>query len=72
MTYRRVDADTLPPDLIWHVPPQHQGQIIEAAYAEAHPVASAACDGARYKKITDRSVGPCASTYYCLDDDDHS
>jgi hypothetical protein len=68
--YRYVPIDTrsVPSDLRWDVPPQNQGQIVEVAYADERPEPSPACRGSRYRRTTDRAVGPDAHEYEVLVD----
>lgn len=64
-TYRQIAETDLPAGVRFDVPPAEGGQAIEVAYADApRTSASLAARGAEYKRITDRSVGPRAVTYY--------
>lgn len=60
--YKRVFDIAEPTGLRWDVPPYHQGQIVEVAYADARPEAAPADSGAEYKRVTDRSDR--SVTYY--------
>jgi hypothetical protein len=62
VTYMSVSRDKLPEELRFDVPREHQGQTIEVAYADYPTEAGEACNGAKYRRETDRSDG--ATTYY--------
>jgi hypothetical protein len=67
--YRAISEARLPAGLRWDVPQQNQGQIVEVAYADERPEPSPACRGSRYRRITDRSIGPSAHEYAELVDE---
>jgi hypothetical protein len=65
-SYVGISASQVPAGMRWDTPPQHAGQPIEVQYGVLERSADLACNGAPYKRIVDRSVGPCAVSYYRL------
>lgn len=65
-SYVEISASQVPPDLRWDTPRRHAGQPIEVQYGAAEWSMDLACNGAPYKRIVDRSVGPSAISYYRL------
>jgi methylaspartate ammonia-lyase len=61
--YKKCDRSDLPNGLVWHTPRVHQGQHIEVQYAEPG-ARDELIEGARYKRVINRSVGPHDITYY--------
>lgn len=57
--YTAIPASEVPGDLVWIIPRRNQGQIVEVAYSNGVPdgrsVNYDADEGARYKRVTDRS-----------------
>lgn len=53
--YIPTDADKIPANVRWDVPRHNQGQIVEVAYADAHPGRDEACAGSKYRRVSDRS-----------------
>lgn len=54
--YKPIPASEVPQGLIFHVPRQNQGQIVEVAYASSSPGDyTEACHGDAYKRVTDHS-----------------
>lgn len=66
MKYEPCSAATVPSGVVWDVPPQHQGQHVTVAYARFPGEKTPACDGAKFKRVTDRSVGAQAHEYFRL------
>jgi hypothetical protein len=62
MPYKRITSDQLPKGLRFDVPKQNQGQAIEIAYGGFSRGEHS--DGDPYRRVTDRSIGPAAVTYY--------
>ena len=60
ISYRPIPASAVPAGLRWDVPPRHQGQIVEVAYADAGRGRYAASEGDEYRQTTDRSTGEVA------------
>jgi hypothetical protein len=65
--YRDVNTDDVPVGrLVFHVPAESRGQMIEVAYADPRPMAAPADVGSLWRRITDetgaveyqRRVGP--------------
>lgn len=68
-TYVEVHRMLVPTWTRFDVPPENQGQHVEVAYSEEHPCRTEAVEGAKYKRIIDRSLSdgdPNRVTYYKL------
>lgn len=55
--YRTVSPEQIPQGIVWHTPPQNQGQIIETSFAYEGPVSYCACQGDKFKRVKDTSNG---------------
>lgn len=64
MRYAKCKETDVPAGVYFHVAPQDQGQIVEVAYGDLGPAEH--IRGARYRRVTDLSVGPWAREYYVL------
>lgn len=62
--YIPTSADKIPAHVRWDVPAHNQGQIVETAYADGRPGRDEACNGSKYRRVTDRSDR--SVTYYRL------
>lgn len=62
--YILIQHHEVPGNVRFDVPPQNAGQAIEVAYGGFSR--GTHCHGDPYKRVTDRSVGPHATTYYKL------
>jgi hypothetical protein len=60
--YVVCDASDIPAGVRFDVPRRLQGQTVEVAYGGFDRAEHD--DGDPYKRVTDRSIGPKATTYY--------